>query len=142
MSQPPALLMIASFAVGAALLWLSAELGVAAGMRSPRLARPLFAIAVGLGAGALWWPANALRVPDVAVVSTQGFLWLSSWPACLLLAGLAGAAGALWNRGERAWAMLATAGLPIAAYLHVVFGAPDWLGVGALTLALSAGLLL
>jgi diguanylate cyclase (GGDEF)-like protein len=148
-SQSPALLLTACFAISAALLWLVAELAVAAGAKPRPVARALFAVSVVLGACALWWPSNALRVP--AAVPAQGLHWLWPWLPCLALAGLAGVAGALWNLGQRAVAGLTAVGLPIAAYVHAMLsapgifrdsGAPEWLGVGSLTMALSLGLLL
>ena len=50
MNQSPALLMTASFAVCAALLWLAAELAVAAPLRPARVGRALLAVSVALGA--------------------------------------------------------------------------------------------
>ena len=150
MDQSPALLMTASFVVCAALLWLAAELAVAAPARPQRVGRALFAVSVVLGACALWWPAHALRVP-VAGVPAPGWQWLWPWLPALLLTGLAGTAGGLWNSSRRAAAGLVAVALPIAAYVHAMFSAPgifrlsdapDWLGVGTLTLALSTGLVL
>ena len=142
-------MLIACFAISAALLWLVAELAAAAGAKPPRVARAVFAVSVVLGACALWWPANALRLP--MAIPARGLQWLWPWLPCLALAGLAGIAGALWNKGQRAGACLVAVGLPIAAYVHAMLSAPgifrdsaapDGLGVGTLTLALSAGMLL
>ena len=149
MDQSPAPLLIACFAISAALLWLVAELAAAAGAKPPRVARAVFAVSVVLGACALWWPANALRLP--AAIPARGLQWLWPWLPCLALAGLAGSAGSLWNKGQRAGAGVVAVGLPIAAYVHAMLSAPgifrdsaapDGLGVGTLTLALSAGMLL
>ncbi len=151
MIQSPALLMTASFAVCATLLWLAGELAVAAPARPPRVTRALLAMAVVLSACALWWPVHALRAAGVAGQSVAGWQWL--WPTlpALLLAGLAAVVGGLWNSGQRAAAGLAAIGLPIAGYLHAMLSAPGifrivdaprWLGVGTLTLALSIGLVL
>ena len=151
MNQSPALLMTASFVVCAALLWLAAQLALAAPARPARVARALVAVSVVLGACALWWPASALRVPVAAGTATTGLQWLWPWLPALVLAGLAVGAGGLWNSNRRVAAGLVAVALPIAAYVHAMFSAPgifrlsdapDWLGVGTLTLALSAGLAL
>ena len=150
MGLSPPLLMSASFAVCAVLLWLAAELGSVAATQAPRVERVLLAASVGLGACALWWPANALKLLASDSVA-PGLPWLWPWLPCLLLAAFACTAGTLWSRGARAWASLPAIALPAVAYVHAMLSAPgifreavgrEWLSVGTLTLALSAGLLL
>ncbi|MEP7101328.1 MAG: EAL domain-containing protein [Burkholderiales bacterium] len=145
MNQSPALLMAASFGVCAALLWLSAALGVAASNRPRPIARALVGVAVLLGACALWWPANALRAPE----ASRGLNWLLPWLPALLLAGLACAAAVLWDRDRRPGAAACAVAIPVAAYLHAMFSAPGifrfapeslWLGTGTMTLGLSIAL--
>ena len=145
MNQSLALLMAASFGVCAALLWLSAELSAAAASRPAPIGRALLGVGVGLGACALWWPANALRASD----ATQGLQWVLPWLPALLLSGLVCAASVLWDRGQRLWAVLLAVTLPMAAYLHAMFSASGifrlgpqsaWLGAGALTVCLSMAL--
>ena len=146
MSHSLALLMIASFGACAALLWLSAALSAAAVRRPPAIARALLGVGVVLAACALWWPANALRPPDVA----RGLQWLLPCLPAALLAGLACAAAVCWHRGLRPWAALLAVAMPGAAYLHAMFSATGifrvapgsaGLGVGALTLCLSIALI-
>ncbi len=148
MTQSPALLMTASFAVSAALLWLASELADAVDSKPQRIARVVLMVSVGLGACALWWPAHAMRDPAAGEL-VHDLDWL--WP-CLpaaVLAALAVAVGLLWGRGHRALAGLVMMAMPVAAYVHAMLsapgifrftGAPEGLGAGSLTLALSASL--
>jgi len=147
MNQSLALLMAASFGMCAALLWLSAELGVAASARPTRIAHALLAAGVLLGACALWWPAHALRGPEASRSPLQ---WALPWPPALLLAGLACTTCVLWDQGRRPWAALFAAAMPAAAYVHAMFSASGIfrlspgsasLGAAGLTLCLSAALI-
>ncbi|MEP6874268.1 MAG: EAL domain-containing protein [Burkholderiales bacterium] len=148
MDQALALVVMASFLVSTALLWLAAETGVASTGRPGALARALVTGSVVLAACGLWWPAHALRVHEVvtfAGVASLGFVWLPAL-AMALLASLAGSHG---RRRGWAWAALFAVTLPAAAYVHSMFSAPGvfrlspaWLGAGTLTLGLSATLVL
>ena len=149
MNQSPALLMIASFAICAVLLWLAAELAAAAASRPQGIACAVVAVSIVLGACALWWPANALRAPAAGELA-RGLQWLWPWLPALLLAGLACAAGMLWTRAQRIWAGLAAVAMPAAVYVHAMFSAPgifrlpsapDGFGIGTLTLVLWTALI-
>jgi diguanylate cyclase len=144
------LLMIASFAASAALLCVAAELGAAATARPRLLAWALLAVAVLLAAVGLWWPTRTLRVQEAvsALRATQDLL---PWLPVVALAALACAVGALFDRGRRGVALAVAVAMPVAAYFHAMLSAPGifrlaqtpgWLGAGALTLALSAALVL
>jgi diguanylate cyclase len=150
MEQPLVLLMLASFAVSAALLWLSAEVGAAASARPLPIALALLAVAVGLAGCGLWWPTHAMRAQD-SESALRGVQMLLPWVPALLLAALACAAGALLARGRRSWAAVVVLTMPVAAYVHAMLSAPGvfrlaqapgWVGAGTLTLMLSAALLL
>ena len=141
-----ALLMAAAFVVCAALLWLAAELAVAATLRPLPIRRAVLGVAAVLGACGLGWPANVIRAADPVSAAP----WLLSWLPALALAALAGAVGLLWDRERRGWALLAAAAIPIAAYQQTVINAPDvlrlapesvGLGIVTLTLTLSAALI-
>ena len=150
MDQPLVLLLIASFAVSAALLWLSAEVGAAALARPLPMSLALLAVAVGLAGCGLWWPTHAMRAQD-AESALRGVQMLLAWVPALLLAALACGVGALLARGRRPWAGVAAMAMPVVAYVHAMLSAPGvfrlaqapgWLGAGSLTLLLSAALLL
>ena len=149
MDPAPALLMIASFLVCAALLWLAAETVAASASRPLPIGRALLAVAVLLAACGLWWPTHTLRAPEAAG-ALPGPSLLLPWLPAVLLAALACAVGVLWKRGLRPWAVAAAVAMPAAAYVHAMFSAPGvfrlaqtpgWLGAGTLTLGLSAALI-
>jgi diguanylate cyclase len=144
------LLMIATFGASAALLCVAAEIGAAAVARQRVLAWGLLAVAVTLAAAGLWWPTRTLRAPDGAGLlrAAQDLL---PWLPVITLAALACAVGALFDHGKRGAALAVAVAMPIAAYVHAMLNAPGifrlantpgWLGAGALTLALSAAMLL
>ena len=148
MDQALVLVVMASFLVSTALLWLAAETAVASAGRSGALPRALVAGGVLLAACGLWWPAHALRVHEVfsvAGLASLGFAWLPAFAMALL----ASASGGYGRRRAWVWAALCAVMLPAAAYLHAMFSAPGvfrlspaWLGAGTLTLGLSATLVL
>ena len=136
----------ASFVVAAALLWLAAETAQASAGRPHGLARALIAGSVVLGACGLWWPAYALHVHESAGAGTT---WpqLLAWLPSLVLAALAGFVGSHYRC--RAWPVAAAlfVAMPVTAYVHAMLNAPAvfrsgpaMLGVGTLTLMLSAAL--
>ncbi len=146
MNQSLAPVIVASFAMCAAGLWLAAGVCAAAASRPLPLARALLGVGVALGACALWWPMNALRPSD----ASHGLQWLLACLPALLLSILACAVAVFWDRGERPWAALCAVALPVAAYLHAMCSAPGifrlapqsaWLGAGTLTLGLSLALI-
>ena len=150
MEPAPVSMMLACFAVCAALLWLAADIGVAASSQPAALAPALSAAAVVFGACGLWWPAHAMRVHDTATASGLA-RELLVWLPVALLAALARAVGALGRGRSMPWAVAAAAAMPVAAYANLMFGAPAflrltpgpvWLGPGVLTLSLVAMLIL
>jgi diguanylate cyclase (GGDEF)-like protein len=142
-------LTLASFLACAGLFWLAAETGAVALSRGGRSAPAVMAVAVLLGACGLWWPTHALRGTDAAT-DLRGVSMLLPWVPALLLAALACAVGPLWHLGLRHWAVTAAVAMPIVAYVHAMLSEPGlfrhaqasgWLGVGSLTLSLSAALI-
>ncbi|MEO5695556.1 MAG: EAL domain-containing protein [Burkholderiaceae bacterium] len=138
------MLLVAGFAVSATLLWLSAQTGSAAVSQPAPIGLWLLTVAVVLGACGLWWPSQALRGGSQDAMQS---LW--PWLPALALAGLSSAVARLWQRRQRPWAVGVAVALPIAAYVYAMFSAPgvfragsapDWLGVGTLTLGLAAAL--
>ncbi len=146
MDQTLITILLASFLVCVALLWLAAETGAASTGRPTALARALVAGSVVLAGCGLWWPAHALRVHEA--VSTVGVVArLLPWVPALLLALLASVAGAHVRRRDWPWAALFAVALPVAAYGHAMFSAPGvfrlapaWVGAGTLTMGLSIAL--
>ena len=150
MDQTLFLLMIASFAVSAGLLWLAAEIGAALASRPRPIALALTAVVVVLAGSGLWWPTHAMRAPD-ADAAARGLQMLLAWLPALGLATLACAVAALVDRGLRPGAVFAAVAMPALAYVHAMLSAPGvfrlaqgpgWLGAGTLTLGLSAALVL
>jgi diguanylate cyclase (GGDEF)-like protein len=145
-----ALVVLASLAVSAALLWLFAETHAASVSRPKSLARALRAGGVVLGACGLWWPAHALHAHEAAAIggaSSHAFAWL---PA-LALAALAGRVGSQWRRRAWPWVAVLAVAMPVVAYVYAMFNAPGvfrgaeapvWLGAGTMLLGLSAALAL
>ena len=145
-----ALVVLASLAVTAALLWLSAETHAASAGRPKALARALVAGGVVLGGCGLWWPAHVLHVHGSATVAASASFAIA-WVPALLLPALAGGVGTQWRHREWLWAGLMAVAMPIVAYVQAMFGAPGvfrlsdapaWLSAGSLTLGLSLTLVL
>ncbi|MDE2298684.1 MAG: hypothetical protein KGK18_11020, partial [Burkholderiales bacterium] len=148
MDQSLVVLTVASFLVCASLFWLAAETGEAALARAGWFAPTVMAVSIFLAASGLWWPTHAIHATD-AVVNLRGMAMLLPWLPALLLAGLAGTVGALWHHGRRSWAVAAALAMPIGTYFNAMLGeqglfrhvhATGALGVGTLTLSLSAAL--
>ena len=148
MDQSLVVMTAASFLVCACLFWLAAETGEAALARAGWFAPTVMAVSVVLAASGLWWPTHAIHAPDAAVELRGVSMLLPWWPA-LLLAALACTVGALWQHGQRPWAVAAALVMPIVTYFNAMLGeqglfrhahATGALGVGTLTLSLSAAL--
>ena len=82
------ILLLCGFAISAGLLWLAGEIGAAARARPALLASTLWGVAALLAVCGLWWPAHALRAPEIGAALPGIVAWL---PAALL-AVLAGTA--------------------------------------------------
>jgi diguanylate cyclase (GGDEF)-like protein len=129
MEFPAPLLIAVTTLVAAGLLWLAAEVGVAAAAQPPLQACLLLGVALGLAGCGLWWPMHAM--PPVSS------LFGASPLACLpvfVLAALAIGVGRLFQRRAMLWALAAATVMPMVAYVHLMLFAS-----GALRAAQAAG---
>jgi len=148
---PDPVLLIVAFALSAGLLWLAAGLAMAAATRGATIALTLLAVGSLLaGPAALWWPGQLM--PATPMIGTGQDAWrLFAHIPALLLAVLAGGVALAIEQRRFAWAIGASAVLPVLAYGHAMLFAPGLLrptmlpapfGSGAFMLLIAAGLVL
>ena len=149
MSLAPVLMLTASLVFSAVLLWLAAELAVQGSARPQGVRGMVWGVAAALTACALWWPANAVRSGAAGAYASVP-AWSTALLAATALAALAGAIGALWQGGRRAWAVILATALPATTYVYAMLNAPgllhlaegpEWLGAGVPTLFMAAAVL-